>query len=187
MFAATAVLIALSGRSQGLFNYSTLGGPAPTHIGSIDGPLAGTNIWAQMLAGPSPDSLAPVGPAVHHVERFGVPTGYVNAGTFTVPGIPAYQTAYFEMLVWDGARWGTTLSGPPKDQLGMTDIVQLALGGTFGPPAPTPRFMQSAIVPVPEPTTMAIGIVAAAGSLLRWAVRRRLERSSRRMARRREE
>jgi len=185
LIAATAVLMSLNGRSQGLFNYSTLG-YAPTHIGSIDGPLAGTSIWAQMLAGPTPAALAPVGPSVHHIDTFGVPAGFVNAGVYPVPGIPDGQTAFFEMLVWDGTRWGTALSGVPGDQLGMTDVVPLVLAGLFGFPAGSPPFMRSAIVPVPEPTTLAIGLVAAAGILLRWAVRRRLGPRSRSMALRRE-
>src|SRR6266853_2947642 len=93
LFAAAAVLIAFDGRSQGYFNYSTLGGFAPTHLGSIDGPLAGDSIWAQMLAGSSPDALAPIAvPVQHRVFPIG-PAGWVNAGTFIVPGIPAYNTA----------------------------------------------------------------------------------------------
>jgi len=186
MFAAAAVLIAFNGRSQGLFDYSNVGF-ARTHIGSIDGPLAGTGIWAQMLAGSSPDALAPVGPPAQHIDRFGVPTGRVIGGVLSVAGIPGGLTAYFEMLVWDGARWGTSLSGVPKDQLGMTDVVPAVLYGNFGCcGAPAPPFTRSAIVPVPEPTTLAIGILAAAGTVLRWAVRRRLEPCSRRMTRRRE-
>src|SRR5438309_1757087 len=101
LFATTAFLIAFNGRPQGYFNYSNLG-TTLTHIGSIDGPLAGANIWAQMLAGSSPDALSAVGPSVHHIETLRGPTGYVNAGVFTVPGIPGFDTAYFEMLVWDG-------------------------------------------------------------------------------------
>src|SRR5258708_5142631 len=167
LFATTAFLIAFSGRSQGLFNYSTVG-IVRTHVGSIDGPLAGNNIWAQMLAGTSPDALAPVAVPVQHLVLPGGPTGWINAGTASVPGVPGGQTAYFEMLVWDGARWGTTFSLVPKDQLGMTAVVPLALYDYFGccgPPAPP--FTRSAIVPVPEPTTLAIGIFPAAGTVPR--------------------
>ena len=186
MFVAAAVLFASNGRPQGWFYFSNIG-YARTHVGSIDGPLAGANIWAQMLAGSAPDALAPVAVPAQHLVFPSGPTGWVNAGAFTVPGIPGDHTAYMEMVVWDGTRWGTTFSAVPRDQLGMTDVVPLVLYGTFGccgPPAPP--FMQSAIVPVPEPTTLAIGILAAAGTVLRWAVRRRLEPCSRRMTRRRE-
>ena len=186
LFATAVVLLAFDGYSQGYFNFSNLG-TARTHVGSIDGPLAGANIWAQMLAGSSPDSLTPVAVPAHHLEFSGVPTGIVNAGTFTVPGIPGGLTAYFEMLVWDGARWGTTFSGVPKDQLGMTDVVPLVLYGSFGCCGPLPPpFTRSAIVPVPEPAALAVGILAAAGTLLRWAVRRWLEPYSPRMNRRRQ-
>src|SRR6266581_1078227 len=122
LLAAAAMLIALSGRPQGYFNFSTLG-IVRTHIGSIDGPLAGANIWAQMLAGSTPDALAPVAVPAQHLVLPSGPTGWVNAGAFTVPGIGGFDTAYMEMVVWDGARWGTVLSVVPKDQLGMTDTV----------------------------------------------------------------
>jgi len=186
MFVAAAVLFASNGRPQGYFEFSTVG-IVRTHIGSIDGPLAGANIWAQMLAGPSPDALSPVAVPAKHLVLASGPTGWISAGVYAVPGIPDGQTAFFEMLVWDGARWGTSLSGVPKDQFGMTDIVPLVLADDFGPPAYPPPFRRSAIVPVPEPTTSAIVVLAAAGTLLCWAVRRRVELGSRRMTRRRAE
>jgi len=177
LFAAAAVLIALNGRPQGYFNFSTVGYPR-THIGSIDGPLAGATIWAQMLAGSSPDALTPVAVPAPHLVLSGVPTGWVNAGVFTVPGIPGFDTAFMEMVVWDGARWGATFSAVPKDQLGMTDIVSLVLGGNFGPPAPGPAFTRSAIVPVPEPSTPALAVVFGLGALLFCAIRKPLARGA---------
>src|SRR5258708_6066422 len=120
--------------------------PAARHLSSPDGPTSlGSRSGATI---PTP--------------------AWINAGTASVPGVPGGQPAYFEMLVWDGARWGTTFSLVPKDQLGMTDVVPLALYDYFGccgPPAPP--FTRSAIVPVPEPTTLAIGIFPAAGTVPR--------------------
>src|SRR2546425_7319665 len=104
LFAPALLLAAANCHGQGGFNFNNV--YAPTRIGSIDGPLAGTGIWAQVLAGASPDSLAPVGRPAEHVDRAGLPTGLVFGGTVAVPGVLPCQTAYVEMLAWDGTRWG---------------------------------------------------------------------------------
>src|SRR5260370_36029691 len=179
----SSVCAAHFGHAQGLVVFDNL--TAPTRIGSTNGPLAGTGIWAQMLAGPSPGTLVPLGMPAEHLDSLGVPTGRVFGGIIAVPGIPGGQTAFVEMLAWDGARWGTALSGVPNAQLGMTDIVPVGLADlNFGPPAYAPPCTLSAVVPVAEPTALAIGILAAAGTLLRWAVRRRLGSVSGRLAHR---
>ena len=185
LVATTAILTTSYSNAQGVFAFSTAS--APTRVGSIDGPLAGSGIWGQMLAGATPDALAPVGVPAEHITYLGLPTGLVSGGVITVPGIVVDQTAYVEMLAWDGSRWGTIFSGVPKDQLSMTDVVPVILTGLFGPPPPTPHFTQPAVVPVPEPASLAVGILAAAGTMLRWAVRRRFAFGSRRMTRRRAE
>src|SRR2546425_413332 len=103
LIAAMAFGIALNGRPQGYFNFSNVG-LLPTHIGSIDGPLAGTDIWAQMLAGSSQSNLAPVGRPEPHIDIGGVPTGLVFGGSVAVPGLFPGQTAYVEMLAWNGTQ-----------------------------------------------------------------------------------
>jgi hypothetical protein len=171
-----ALLIGISGRSQGLFDFDNA--YALTHIGSINGPLAGPGIWAQMLAGSGPGSLAPVGMPAEHLDILGLPSGRVVGAAAIVPGIRGCQTAFVEMLAWDGSRWGTVLSGVPKIELGMTDIVPVVLAEPTGPGCPpeTPHFTQSAVVPVPEPYALAIAAMGGLGALLFRAVWKRLER-----------
>src|SRR5438445_9827545 len=131
LLVTTAFLAVTYGHAQGLFDFDNV--YAPTRIGSTDGPLAGPGIWAQMLAGASPESLAPLGIAVQHYDRAGLPTGLAYGGDLAVPNVPPYQTASVEMLAWDGTRWGTALSGIPRAQLGATDVVPGILAGLFGP------------------------------------------------------
>ena len=95
-------LLVAETHGQGSLNFSNI--QAPTHLGSLDGPLAGQNILAQMLAGPTPDSLAPVGWPFPHL---GVPltttnTGLVFGGTVAVPGVLPCQDAFVKMVAWDG-------------------------------------------------------------------------------------
>ncbi len=103
-------LVALdtAAQAQGVFDFNN--NFARTRIGSIDGPLAGSGIWAQMLVGPTADNLAPVGVAVEH----GSPAiGLVDGGIVAVPGMPPCTFAYLEMVAWDGQLWGTSLSARP--------------------------------------------------------------------------
>jgi hypothetical protein len=173
LVAAIAILIAFSGRPQGVFEFSNA--YALTRVGSVDGPLAGSAIWAQMLAGASAAALAPVGMPLPHLDKAGAGTGLVNDGLITLPAIPPGQTAYVEMLAWDSTRWGAVLSAVPTDQLGTTDVVPVVLGGLIGLP-PLPHFTQSAIVPVPEPSPFGVAVMGALCALVFCAGRKRLER-----------
>ena len=151
---ATAALISVQAYAQGTFYFSNF--RAPTRLWTIDGPLAGRGIWAQMLAGPNTDSLAPVGGAYEHLAN-----GLVYGGIVTVPGIPEFEGAYIQMVAWDGRLWGTNLIAVPADQIGSTDTTVLVLGGSIVP-AGVPHFMQPAIVPIPEPSVLALTVLAGA-------------------------
>ena len=165
LLATCMIMLVSKGYTQGVFHFSNAA--ARTHIGAIDGPLAGTGIWAQMLAGPAPGSLSPVGGSAQHISLNGAAIGLTEGGTTAVPGIQAFQTAYVQMVAWDGTRWGTVLSGVPPDQLGMTDIVPVLLTSRIGgPPANIPPFTQPAIVPIPEPAVLALAVIGGLGFLL---------------------
>ena len=186
LFAACLALVARTTLGQGTFEFDNR--TAPTRVGSIDGPLAGTNIWAQMLEGQTMGSLSPVGMAVAHALGGSQFAGLVLGGDVIVPGTFPCQIVYVEMVAWDGRLWGTSLAGVPIDQLGMTDTVPIRLGGGGIPcePIPAPVFRQPAVVPVPEPATQAIVVMVGPAALLYWVVRRRLDHRSRGATRRRE-
>jgi hypothetical protein len=137
---------------------------ALTHIGSAQGPLAGQGIWAQALAGPTPDSLAPVGVAREHLT-LGTNTGQVVGGTIMVPTVSCATIGYVQMVAWDGGFWGTALAGVPPDQLGRTDTVAVQMA-CLSQPRPIPLFTQSAIVPIPEPSV--VMLLAVGGAILLW-------------------
>ena len=177
---AWLVLLAPTGYAQGVFLFDNR--TAPTHIGSIDGPLAGTNILAQMLVGLSPTSLAPVGVSVAHSAASGY-EGLVFGGIVAAPNVPPCEFAYVEMVAWDGRLWGGSLAAVPMSQLGMTDTVRVFLAQPANQPdcGPVfrPLFTQPAVVPVPEPSAVAIAVMGGLGPIVFFAVRRRLGRRSR--------
>jgi hypothetical protein len=144
------------GRTQGEFIF--FNGTARTRIGTIDGPLAGQGIWAQMLAGTNTLSLTPVGFPLEHTSN-GIASPLLHV---VVPHIAPHETAYIQMVAWDGTLWGTTLASVPLDQLGRTDIVPVWLSsGQFPDVTFGPQFTQPAIVPIPEPSTVALAVVGA--------------------------
>ena len=172
--AACLALLARTTLGQGTFEADNR--TAPTRIGSIDGPLAGTNILAQMLAGLSPTSLAPVGVPVAHSAALGF-EGWVFGGIVAVPNAGVCRIAYVKMEAWDGTLWGQSLAAVPANQLGMTDTVPVFLDNpameTCGANA-FPRFTVAAVVPVPEPSASSIIIIGAAAVVFFGRVRRRL-------------
>src|SRR5260370_37726684 len=150
---AWLVLLAPTGNAQGVFLSDNR--TAPTRIGSIDGPLAGTNILGQMLVGLSPTSLAPVGVPVAHSAAPGF-EGVAFGGILQVASVPVCEFAYVEMVAWDGRLWGQSLAAVPSSQLGMTDTVRVFLGQPASQPdlcgpVQRPFLPQPAVVPVPAP------------------------------------
>ena len=153
-FSAVWICASASVCAQGVFLGSNIG--ARTRLGSLDGPLAGTNIFGQMLGGPNPSSLQPVGPSFYHHSN-----GVFSVSRITVPDVPADDYAYVQLLAWDSTFWGTTLANVPADQLGRTDVVTVQLTtGVFPDVTFAPGFTQPAIVPlIPEPSALALAII----------------------------
>ncbi len=140
---------------------------AYTRIGSETGPFAGPTILAQLLIGRTVDSLAPVGETATHRD------GFVRGPVLTVPGISYYEIAQVQMVVWDGSLWGPSLAGVPADQFGKTDIVPVKLGNPLLGVPPYPEFKQAAVVPIPEPSTLALAVLGAAALALGHGRRKR--------------
>ena len=159
----------LSAFGQGTFWFWNIS--ARTRIGSVDGLLAGPNIFGQMLVGQTPDSLTPIGmPEAHNGN------GLINGGTISVGGIGGGVTAYLQLVAWDGNRWGSSIESVPAGQFGMTDIVPHILS----PPSQAsfaPQFTQPAIVPIPEPSTISLAVLGGL-SLLFFRRRRRSKRQA---------
>jgi hypothetical protein len=136
----------------------------PTRIGSPTGPIAGPGIWGQALVGLTSGSLVPLGLPAEHTS-FGI----VPRQDMTVPFAPPYTVVQVQMAAWDGTVWGTDFARVPPDQLGFTDIVPVLLVDPLDPSPGYPHFTQPAVVPIPEPVTLALAGLAAT-----LATRRRL-------------
>jgi hypothetical protein len=164
VFVQIMLLSTVLGYSQGTFLAANF--TAPTRLDTADGPLANSDFWAHFLVGGTPETLLPIWlSAPHHMD--GTVGGAVSV---SVPEIACLETAYIQMVAWDGRYWGTSLENVPVDQLGRTDIVPHVLTGCNNLPVGAPQFIQPAVVPaIPEPSMVTFcllgSMLASAGYL----------------------
>ena len=149
----TIAIVAATTHAQGVFRANNVS--APTRAGSLNGGLASTNTFGQFYAGPTTDSLAPVGAATAHYQP-----GFFSSGSVTVPTVPLDSAAFVQFWAWDSTLWGTDYTLVPMDQFGRTDIVAVILTtGMFPDLIYSPPFTQPAIVPIPEPSAMSLTVI----------------------------
>jgi len=132
------------------------------------GTLAGAGCFVQVLGGADANSLTPV--TVGGVSVFELGSdGSFDAGIGIVAGATAGQNASFEVLAWKGSAAGGYAGATER----VTSGVFSAATGTIADPPAAPQPATFAfpagltIVPVgvPEPTTLALGLIGAAGLL----------------------
>jgi hypothetical protein len=169
----TAVLVSVSTFGQGtiFFNNRTSAGDvrifAPDGVAGAGTAAATVNAQLYLVpaGGGTPIALTPA-----TTFRAGANASFfVNPLDVTVPGIAAGNAATVIMRVWDGASFEN-----PATVFGESDPITIsALGGvnpTTGAIVPTPDLagLQSfTLEVVPEPSTIALGVLGAAALLYR--------------------
>ncbi|MEO7676156.1 MAG: PEP-CTERM sorting domain-containing protein [Verrucomicrobiota bacterium] len=164
------IITAMVGITASVFGQGqvTLANNAATLITSSGAPVAIGSTTFQLMAGAAANSLTPL-----------TPTAGVNAAAagriantiINVPSAPNGQTAFFQILAW-ASSFGTyqqALSG--GGMVGQSSVFTSATSlQNPGDPIPTPvslagKYSAFSLAPVPEPSTIALGILGA-GSLL---------------------
>jgi len=168
--------------AQGTVNFANLGaGPpafnAQVHLDTVTGPLAGAGYMAQLLLVATGGSLTPVG-AVANFIGVAAP-GYFNGGVVTVSQVAPGATGTFEVFAWDGASGQATyaaalaawnagsIHGGYSLPAGGVTITTGGGGNPAGPPAGLVGLQPWAVTIVPEPSTIALGIIGGLAMLLR--------------------
>ncbi len=143
--------------------------------------LVGTNYFAQLYfaigSGVAESSLVAVTPTA----AFRTPTtsspGTWSGGTRTLPGTSAGQTVTLQVRVWDGSLFSTYEQAAvgAVGKIGKSVTFDYVVPTTGAPPAAF--FMEGlqsfTLVPVPEPSTYALGALGLGAVAL---VRRRLRK-----------
>ena len=170
-----ATVCALKANAQGTFNFGNAlsGAVAPIH--DIDGTtgLSGAAFAVDYFWGPSGIGASDVNNA--GLQSGGQAVAFSNNGFFS-GGTQAIQgqtgTVSLQYRAWrvsDGATFA--LANKPGGHVGESQVIQVTLA--FGSPQPapaTPTGMQSFSLvanPVPEPSTIAMGLMGLGGLLIR--------------------
>lgn len=113
--------------------------------------------------GSSMDALVPL-PPVNHFRSDAA--GFVLPGiTATFPGMPVGSFVEIQMRAFSGKDWE---SSPIR---GESNLIELRLGGdTIAPPPPL-GLQSFAVYPVPEPSSLAIGLAGGVLFLGLWRMR----------------
>jgi hypothetical protein len=167
----------LIGNSGDSFSYNTSAGPT---VAYAPGSALGAGYSVELLAGPASDTL------VSQLAETGLVistwfTGSQSSGqggfwnsvaNATVAGVPAGGNAAVAIAAWNNE--GGTIQSLAAAQAagapwGVSNVGAAALlgGGTFQPPSPTGLESFSLIAAVPEPSTIALGVIGASALLFR--------------------
>jgi len=179
----TATVVATIGAlAQGTVNFSNGAAGVNSPIFGTDGTtrLAGTGWVAQLWAGSSATSLAPITPTA--TFGTGGSAGYFFGGSRTIPTVAGGLQAYFQVRVWEasaGATWdvasvrpGALVGGDTTGYRGpiIGPYQTAALGSGANPPPNLVGLQSFSLYVVPEPATIALGALGLAGLLF---IRRR--------------
>ena len=164
--AAAVGFLAVGALAQGQFifgNRVTIAG-IDAKVFKPDGvtPLSGTDYWAQAYVGISLDSLAPVGTPVNF--RTGAAAGYITSTVVTTLFKDGTKV-YVEMRAWEAgvASYEDAVAGGKL--FGKSDPIQLTVAEA--PNTPPDMVGLKSFSLVPEPSTMALGLLGAAALMLR--------------------
>jgi hypothetical protein len=179
-FATLAISLwasAVVSHAQGTINFANAGawGLAQVHIDTITGPLvATTSYMAQLLLVGAGNSFTAVGAPANFVGSGG--PGFFNGGVVAVPGVALGATATFEVFAWDGASgqaaYDVALAAWQGGSIhgGYSNPVTVPTGGggtPAGPPGALTGLNPWFVNVVPEPSTIALGIIGGLALLLR--------------------
>jgi hypothetical protein len=167
-----AVLVSVSSFAQGtvIFNNRTQAGDAP--ISRPDGTGAGAGISAQLYLQTAPGVFTALTPATTFRTASAAAAFFVNEiNPFTVQGVLPGQSATFQVRAWDttaGSYENAVAQNALRGASASFTIAQLGGTPAGGAPIPTPSLNGlTAFTLVPEPSTIALGVLGAAALLYR--------------------
>ncbi|MEO8429706.1 MAG: PEP-CTERM sorting domain-containing protein, partial [Verrucomicrobiota bacterium] len=167
----SSLLVAVGAFAQGQVNFAArvVGSyDAPVFVDTLSGARAsGPGYMAQLYAGASANSLAPVGAALPF--RTGTAAGYWTAEARTISTVDATGNAFVQVRAWATAA-GATYEAAQALGGGFGSSATLTLKPTAAPdvPATLTGLASFAISPiVPEPSILALGALGGLAMLLR--------------------
>jgi len=168
---AALLLATASAMAQGTVNFrnkATAAGVNAPVLDTATGAPVTSAFMAQLYAGATETSLSPVGAAVNFLGTAGLFSG----GERRIEGIPAGGAAWIQVKAWDSAGGSSfeAVDGT-KFKVGMSTVFKLdATANPLASPPGTPvdlvGLTSFSVAVIPEPTTIALGALAAGALLL---------------------
>jgi len=161
----TAVLISASTFGQGTIQFNNRTGPIDAPVTRQDGTGAGAGVTAQLFLVQG-GVYTPLTPTTTFRTTSPAAAFYVTqpATAVTVPGIAAANSATIVMRAWEGASFDSATVR------GESTPITITLGGDVPGSAPLPPALLTGLqgfTLVPEPSTIALGLLGAAALLYR--------------------
>lgn len=129
----------------------------------VDGTKLGDAYVAQLLGGPSESALAPIGNPV--AFRPGTGAGYWNPGadsTRTIPGVAGDATGTFQVWAWESKYATLDAAMAAGGKWGKSEAFTNPTGGGGTPPSlPVTISNFKSFSLIPEPSTLALGLIGA--------------------------
>lgn len=171
------MVAALPALGQGTLNFATVGsavGGTGAKVTDAGVGVTGANYFAQLYYSATETGSYTAIPDSLNTFRTGAAAGYVNAKQVAVPGVGPGVNVWIQMRAWEGAA-GSSYEGVAAAQgkVGISNNINVGpLGGTpaGGLPITDPNLTGLtgfALVAVPEPSTIALGLLGVAGLLIR--------------------
>lgn len=163
IIAVAALMVTAAAYGQGLVSFQNrVSGVVDARVLMPDGTGAGAGITAQLWGGPAGttvDKLVALSPSTTFRTSSAAAMGYVNAVDVSVPGVAAGAQATLVMRAFNGADYASSALR------GQSNPITVALGG--GVLTPANLVGMTGFTLVPEPSTIALGVLGAAVLLFR--------------------
>ena len=173
-----STLVGIVAYAQGTVNFANLGVGLNAPVTLTDGTKAGGSYMAQLLAGATATSLAPVGSPTAFLAAA---PGYFNGGVQTIPGVAGGANGFFAIQVWNSTSFSSFATAKAANTAnswgesgynyttGILTPFQNVTGGVGSPATPpatltglTPFALSPGGGVVPEPSTFALAGLGAA-------------------------
>ena len=174
LLAVSAIIAGCVGAwAQGSVNFSNLPFGANALVTDGLGNKLGTAYLAQLYAGAAESSLAPVGAAVaFRNNSAGVATGLFSGGE-RVTSLPVAGGGVFQVRAWEAAlgnSYDVALAAGNGLKVGKSSVFAIGtLGDSLAQPPGTPVNLTGltsfSLVAIPEPSTVALGLLGAVSLL----------------------
>jgi hypothetical protein len=170
LFVAACVFATAAALAQGSVNFSTRGLGTTAQILTQDGSAGvDSTFMAQLYAGPTSSSLAPVGVAT--AFGTGSRAGYISFGEVDIATVVPGATAQITMKAWEAAKGATFEASLGAGGLTYASpVFSVVTGGNGSPPAVPADLVGligGRVTGVPEPSTLALAALGAAALMLR--------------------